>query len=232
MIESCSCQKLSNANYKGACIAMTQLRTKPANVMVRTSIDRIRYHSYGISGLSRLKCSQATGPATIKISKGSGTGTVPYIAPEMLVDAKRSWQADIYSFGRLLIELNTGKQVYRVLDAGQIIAKVCGTYTIAPQPPSTLEVPPLLYLKYHYRGDTFRQAFSEIGDIRSLIPDHVQMMALTATATKNTRINICHQLGKIHPFVIAKPPNRVNIIATLLRMLEDTFTRLVENLHL
>ena len=56
-----------------------------------------------------------------------------------------------------------------------------------------------------------REAFSEIGDIRSLIPDHVQMMALTATATKSAPTSICHKLGMIHPFVIAKPPNRKNI---------------------
>ena len=65
-------------------------------------------------------------------------------------------------------------------------------------------------------------------------PDHVRMMALTATATKNTRISICHKLGMIRPFVIAKPPNRVNIkyiIATPLCTLEDTFTPLVENLR-
>ena len=62
--------------------------------------------------------------ATIKTSKGSGTGTVPYIATDMLMDAKRSWQADMYSFGCLLIELSTGKQVCRELDAVQITAEV------------------------------------------------------------------------------------------------------------
>ena len=122
---------------------------KPANVMVRTSIDRIchlhstiqvswDYHAYVCDlGVAKLQNQLAT----IKTSKGSGAGTVPYKAPEMFMDAKRSWQADIYSFGCLLIELSTGNRVWGELDAGQIAAKVCGTYMIAPQPPSTLEVP-------------------------------------------------------------------------------------------
>ena len=57
------------------------------------------------------------------------------------MDAKRSWQADIYSLGCLLIELSTRNPVWGKLDAGQITAKVCGTYLIAPQQPSTSEVP-------------------------------------------------------------------------------------------
>lgn len=79
--------------------------------------------------------------ASIKTSKGSGAGTAPYKAPEMFMDAKRSWQADIYSLGCLLIELTTRNRVWGNLDAGQICAKVCGTYLIAPQQPSTSEVP-------------------------------------------------------------------------------------------
>ena len=76
--------------------------------------------------------------ATVKTSKGFVAGTAPYKAPEMFVDAKRLWQVDIYSFGCLL---STANRVWRELDAGQITAKVCGTYMVAPQPPSTLEVP-------------------------------------------------------------------------------------------
>ena len=79
--------------------------------------------------------------ATVKTSKGSGAGTAPFKAPEMFVDAKRSWQVDIHSFGCLLVELSTANRVWGELNAGQLTAKVCGTYMVAPQPPSTLDVP-------------------------------------------------------------------------------------------
>ncbi len=37
----------------------------------------------------------------------------------------------------------------------------------------------------------------ELGEVRSIIPDSVRMMALTATATKATRIAVCRTLGMI-----------------------------------
>ena len=37
------------------------------------------------------------------------------------------------------------------------------------------------------RGETFRNEFLSIGEARSLVPDNVRMMALTATATQTTR---------------------------------------------
>ena len=48
------------------------------------------------------------------------------------------------SFGCLLIKLSTRRQrVWRELNAGQITAKVLGTYMVAPQPPSASEVLPI-----------------------------------------------------------------------------------------
>ena len=35
-------------------------------------------------------------------------------------------------------------------------------------------------------GDRFRQAFSKLGDLRSIVPSRINIMALTATATLNT----------------------------------------------
>ena len=79
--------------------------------------------------------------ATLKTCKGPGAGTVPYKAPEMFIDAKRSRQVDIYSFGCLLIELSTKQRVWGELNATQITAKVLGAYKIHPQSPSTSAVP-------------------------------------------------------------------------------------------
>ena len=41
-------------------------------------------------------------------------------------------------------------------------------------------------------GDQFRQTFVLIGDLRSLIPSNVKLLALTATATIETRnVSVC-----------------------------------------
>ena len=66
---------------------------------------------------------------------------VPYKAPEMLYDGKRSTPADIYSFGCVLIELTTSRRVWGTMDGFQITAKVCGSYQLLPEPPSTDAVP-------------------------------------------------------------------------------------------
>ena len=62
-----------------------------------------------------------------------------------------------------------------------------------------------------YRGETFRKEFSKIGEVRSIIPEQVNVMALTATATKPTRKYVCQRLGMSAPVVIAKSPNKANI---------------------
>ena len=66
-------------------------------------------------------------------------------------------------------------------------------------------------LLLYYRGDTFRKAFTELGEIRSLIPSQVRVMTLTATATKATRHAVCHLLGMQSPHLVYKVPNRTNI---------------------
>ena len=50
-------------------------------------------------------------------------------------------------------------------------------------------------------------AFTQLGEVRSLLPDGVHMMALTATATKDTQIAVCKKL------VISQVPNRPNTSA-------------------
>lgn len=67
----------------------------------------------------------------------------------------------------------------------------------------------LLYLSC--RGETFRREFANIGEVRSLIPDSVHLMALTATATVKTRNAICKTLGLVKPVIIAVSPNKPNI---------------------
>lgn len=60
-------------------------------------------------------------------------------------------------------------------------------------------------------GDSFRKAFAEIGDMRSIVPSSVNVLALTATATKETYDVIVKRLSLENPAVIALPPFRNNI---------------------
>jgi len=65
------------------------------------------------------------------------------------------------------------------------------------------------------RGDKFHPAFSKIGELRSIIPDHVHMLALTATATEDTFQVVCSRLSLVDPVVIAVPPDRSNMMLTV-----------------
>ncbi len=55
------------------------------------------------------------------------------------------------------------------------------------------------------RGDTFRRLLLRIGEIRSLLPSHVNIMALTATATKTLRRDIARIIGMRNELIVARP---------------------------
>ena len=74
-------------------------------------------------------------------------------------------------------------------------------------------------------GDQFRLAFSRIGDILSLIPSHVNIMALTVTATRDTLHSVVQRLSLKVPAVIAISPYRNNISYELMdKTTIDEFT--------
>ena len=66
-----------------------------------------------------------------------------------------------------------------------------------------------VFTLFHHslRGETFRKEFLSIGEVRSLVPDTVRMMALTATATRSTRQQICKRLGMVKPYLVIESPN-------------------------
>jgi len=66
-----------------------------------------------------------------------------------------------------------------------------------------------------YRGKDFRTTFAEIGSIRSLIPNSVKILALTATATRETLDCVLDSLSLEDPAIIGMPPNRPNIRYTI-----------------
>lgn len=64
----------------------------------------------------------------------------------------------------------------------------------------------------NFRGDFFRREFSMLGEVRSLIPPEVHIMALTATASVKTRDRIIKMLGMDNPCVISVSPHNANMV--------------------
>lgn len=82
------------------------------------------------------------------------------------------------------------------------------------------------------RGDTFRREFSRIGELRSIIPSNVNVMALTATASRTLRRNVMKMLGMKNASVVSVSPNKHNIkyIVKRFSTLEECFGLLVDEL--
>ena len=69
-----------------------------------------------------------------------------------------------------------------------------------------------MLLFVHFRGSSFRPEFSQLGEVRSIIPESVNVMALTATATKTIRASIIKILDMQTPTVISVHPGKNNIM--------------------
>jgi serine/threonine-protein kinase len=84
---------------------------KPENVILRPSDDgRWRAVIFDFN-LSRLKSAKVDGqPGSTLTAMGSAIGTVPFMAPEQLLDARRVGEpADLYSVGAILYTAAAGK---------------------------------------------------------------------------------------------------------------------------
>ena len=84
----------------------------------------------------------------------------------------------------------------------------------------------------YHRGDSFRAIFSRVGEVRSLLPKGVHVMALTATATKPVRLAVCRTLGMRCPHVVAVSPVKANIMyaVSTFDSIENSFEPVVERL--
>ena len=65
------------------------------------------------------------------------------------------------------------------------------------------------------RGDDFRLVFAELGTLRSILPSRINILALTATASKPTLDAVVHRLAMVDPVIIGIPPNRPNIFLSV-----------------
>ena len=71
-----------------------------------------------------------------------------------------------------------------------------------------------------------------IGEIRSIPPPFIKVMALTATATKSLRLSISRVIGLKNPYILAICPSKKNLTYSVQSMnsIEETFTCLVDKL--
>lgn len=91
----------------------------------------------------------------------------------------------------------------------------------------------MLAFHFVYRGEKFRTEFSHLDEVRSIIPKNVNVMALTATATRSTRKMIIKSLCMQSPEVIYIPPVKGNIIYDVIdkpKNIGDYFKGVVDKL--
>ena len=65
---------------------------------------------------------------------------------------------------------------------------------------------------FYVRGDSFRKEFSCLEEIRSIVPESVHLLTLTATATLSTRKFIIKNLCMDNPAIVYVPPVKNKII--------------------
>ena len=77
---------------------------------------------------------------------------------------------------------------------------------------SHIMLPLSCHVKIFIRGTTFRHVLARVGDVHSLIPSSVHVMALTATATSSDRIAVTQMIGLQNPYTLKQTPSKPNIV--------------------
>ena len=67
-------------------------------------------------------------------------------------------------------------------------------------------------------SQAFRAHYSRISELRSLVPQNVPVLALTATATKSTETFIVNNLCMNNPLILSSTPNRLNIKYSVIKL--------------
>ena len=87
---------------------------------------------------------------------------------------------------------------------------------------------------YTYRGESFRHAFSRLGEIRSLLPATVNVMALTATASKDTARVIVRTLGMkkcLHTISISPSKENMSYMVVHKECMRDLLLPIVDRVR-
>ena len=79
-----------------------------------------------------------------------------------------------------------------------------------------------------FRGDEFRTDYASLGELRSLIPSSVNIMALTATATLNTFEIVKERLSLHEPVIVGVSPNSIHL-SVLASMKHEALVEMICN---
>ena len=81
-------------------------------------------------------------------------------------------------------------------------------------------------------GNEFRREFSRLGELRSLLPRHVHILAITATATASLRRSVIKILGMKDTVVITENVDKPNLVYSVLTFesMEITFSGMIQRL--
>lgn len=69
----------------------------------------------------------------------------------------------------------------------------------------------IIYFNINFREDDFWASYAHLGDLRSLLPPSVNIMALTTTSTSSTFYTVCCRLSLSSQMLIGSSPNQSNI---------------------
>ena len=151
-----------------------------------------------------------------------GEVQIVYIGPEMLL-LNTTWREMLRT------------PVYKSNLVAFVVDEVhCVTKWLVYPSTSFFKCGLIMHTHVHFcRGDYFRQEFRNLGAVRSLIPSHVHIMAMTATATTTTRENVIATLGLVDPVIVLVPPDKPNIYYTVREKgsVESVFAPLVAKLR-
>ena len=85
---------------------------------------------------------------------------------------------------------------------------------------------------YFYRAQTFHAALDCIGEVHSILPGGLNIMALTATATRTLQYPITRTIGMRDPYILARSPCEKNMVYSVSKFeaVPTTFKPVVERL--
>ena len=90
-----------------------------------------------------------------------------------------------------------------------------------------------LHVISFHRGNDFRREFSRLGELRSILPSSVNILAMTATATASLRRSVIKTLGMRNTLIVSENINKKNIIYSVLNFesLETSFSHMIKTLQ-
>ena len=87
-----------------------------------------------------------------------------------------------------------------------------------------------MYINLSFRDENYRPDFSRLGELRSLLPKQVNILALTATATQTLQNHVISVLGMIDPIVIETSLANDNLYFSISEFTDASFEPIMQEL--